>query len=793
LAEELSDLPRSADLPRILREARALLDRFADDLRAARLPPASVAPARLALALVLDQAARDNGKLVLRDWSAGAHRLLFEGEDMSVARLREFARRAEVAGPDFAAVAAFLESCLVRLEDRRARSIDDEGDGWSGLLAGAVLGFAALVIAWMVYAEWSFHRDTAEAFAAEAVAIGLDRPGAIPDLAARLDRMAAAVDNVEQSLTRAPVRLLAGPLGFDAGDAAQAAQAEAVARHLPPVMARAIDTALASEGDSIALYDTLRAWDILSGAAEWSSGFLQGWLAARPELLQDLQGLVPHVALLTGPSRDLPPPDPELLAQARVFAAQAPEVDRSWIELIRSRGMTGLAPWRPDREIEDLSEVVQRRSGLPLETPIPGAFTTAGWAVAQGGAARAAVETARNEAARMFRTGLPRDPDAADLVLGRLQIETLAVWRAVLADLRVRSFDRPEAGVRISGLLARRESPLALLLRSTWEQVGGLDRSRPHALQLRIATEFGPMIQYVESGGLLDISDLFASLNATLGARNASEEIRNERLLSFGDRAASVAALRQAPPLVVQIVEDVLAQVAVPREAQLANPFTQAWQTDVLDLCLRATQGRFPFDHEGTDADPRELASLLGPDGAIDRYVRNQAEVYIDRSESPWRWRPEARFAGLSPESAAFFERAATLRAAFFGATGALATDVTLAALAERGQAMVALGGANAAVMASSEPAMLAWPGPDPAQGVAVSFDSGGTIAEPGTWGLLRLLAGLRLREREGGQRYLVDLRSDSGRLFLEMAFPTALNPVSGLELAKGFTCPATL
>jgi type VI protein secretion system component VasK len=95
--------------------------------------------------------------------------------------------------------------------------------------------------------------------------------------------------------------------------------------------------------------------------------------------------------------------------------------------------------------------------------------------------------------------------------------------------------------------------------------------------------------------------------------------------------------------------------------------------------------------------------------------------------------------------------------------------------------------------MASSEPAMLAWPGPDPAQGVAVSFDSGGTIAEPGTWGLLRLLAGLRLREREGGQRYLVDLRSDSGRLFLEMAFPTALNPVSGLELAKGFTCPATL
>ncbi|EYD77449.1 hypothetical protein Rumeso_00998 [Rubellimicrobium mesophilum DSM 19309] len=292
------------------------------------------------------------------------------------------------------------------------------------------------------------------------------------------------------------------------------------------------------------------------------------------------------------------------------------------------------------------------------------------------------------------------------------------------------------------------------------------------------------------------MSSLFAALNATLGARDLDPDLRTERLISFQDRAALIVAPRQAPPVVVQMVEDVLAQTTVPRVQQIANPVTQQWQREVFDLCRQVTERRFPFDLAGEDADPAAFAALLGPDGAIERFFHSRVEPDIDTSVSPWRWRPEARFSGLSPDSVEVFEKARAVRAAFFGPSGRLGTEVTLAALAERGQAVVSLGGASAGVGANQEAASLGWPGPDPQAGIAVAFQqqaAGSSITQLGPWGFLRLMGGLRLRERDGGQRFLVDLRSDAGRLFLEMSFPSAANPVAGLSAVKGFSCPADL
>lgn len=794
LAERIAELPPRAPWAAALREAQASLDRFAEALREGRMPPAAVAPARLALALVIDAAARGNPGLPARDWAAGAHRLLFDGESMSAGRLRDFAARAEGAGPAYAEAAAFLRDCLARVEAGRAARSEPEADGVGGLLLLGTLAFAALVVAWMLHAEWSFHRETSRAFVAEALALGLDRDGAIPDLPARLDRMADAVRRVEASVEKAPVRLFAGPLGFDAVAAARAAQAGAVARHLPLALARAIDRTLAEEGDGLVLYDTLRAWEILSGGAPWNAWHLEGWLAARRDLLPDLAGLAPQARLLAPPDpAGLPPPDPDLLAQARQFATETPQADRAWIELLRSPELAGVPPWRPER-VEGLAEVAVRRSGLPIGTPLPGAFTKAGWAVARDGAAAAAIDSARAASGRLL--GVPAGEATEAAVLARLQAETVAAWQQLLGDLRVRPIDRPATGVLVSGLLARRDSPLALLLREAWREAGGTDRTRPQELQLRIAAALGPAIQYVEDGRIAEVSALFGSLNAALGARRGGEEILTERLLGFRERAASIAALRQAPPVVTRLVEDVLAQVSVESRDQIANPFTRAWQAQVFELCRSATEGRFPFDPEGADASPEEVAALLGPGGAIERFFLAEAEPYLDTGASPWRWKPEARFEGLSPESAALFERALFLRGALFGAGGAMGAEVTFAALAERGEAQLALGGASAAVDAQAGPVTLSWPGPDPGAGVALSFQPGGggaSIGAPGPWGLLRLLGGLRLRERDGGRRFLVDLRSDSGRIFLEMSFASPANPASALALARGFGCPAAL
>ncbi|SPH18688.1 hypothetical protein DEA8626_02230 [Defluviimonas aquaemixtae] len=783
------------DAARQVERAAILLDRFSDALRRAGVGASTIPPARYALALIVDQRARSNRRLDIRTWSAAAHRHLFDGRDLSVARLEEFIRRAEAAGPDFDAVRAFLGTCLARLEDKRRHFDRSTGPNWTGIALVLIGGFMLAVAGWAAYVEWRYHRDLAQAFASEALEIGLDRQGEVPDLAGRLDRLDAAAGRVETQAERAPLSLFAGALGFDAAARAWESYDDALARHLPGVLARALDTAIATEGENVALYDDLRAWRVLSGQDDWSPAYLAGWSADRADEGLGLEGLSPHVARLARPSRPLPPPDPELLDQARDFAAQAGEAERAFLELRRSTSVAALPGWRASDAVPGIDQLLLRRSGLPMSRPIPGLYTAGGWALARDREAGLAVQGARDAAVRIFDAELPAEIDAPDRVMTLLQRATLAQWRTYVADLRVRPFSDPDNAVFISGRLALSPSPLEAFLRAVWNEAGGTDRQRPHALQLSVATEFGPMIQYVEQGRMREISALFAALNVALGAMDRDEEAGLQRLMTIQDRAASIAALRQAPLVVVQIVEDVLAQTSAAHADLMTNPLTRAWQSEVLPLCQEAVEGRYPFA-DGPDADLAAVSRLLGPGGAVERYFRARAEPYVDTNAALWRWKPEARFAGLAPESAAFFQRARAISEGLFAPDGRLGTAMALSALAERGRAFIAVGGAGGPVETRTDSLSLDWPGAAAESGVQVTFETPEGAAEmagPGPWGLFRLLDPVRLRERDEGRRYLVDLRAGGGRLFLEIGFDRAENPLSRRRLLDGFTCPPVL
>lgn len=780
---------RNEDQAALIRQAGVLLDRFAADLGRAGVPAAAVPPARLALALVVDRQARENRSFDLGLWAAGASRHLFDGREMSPATLEDFLQRAEGAGPDYAGLAGFLRDCRARVEAGR-QHIDQQAEGgWFGIVAVLVAAFLAAVLGWAGWVEWRFHRDLAQVFAAEAQEIGLDRATPPADLAARLDRLQAAAGRVEAEAARAPLRLFAGPVGFDAAAGARAGYARAVNRHLPALLAAALDEALATEGDPAAVYDSLRAVDLLNGGAGWSRAFLAGWVADRPGLLPGLAG---HVAALDPPGQPLPA-DPDLLAQARDIAAEAGEADLAFLELRRSASAAELPPWLAEVQVPGLTAILRRKSGRDMADPLPGLFTEAGWTMARDTGAGLAVQVAREQAARLLPKAPPRQNDAPDRVLVLLQARTLAIWHDYLADLRVRPFTDPAGAVRISGALARQDSPLEALLAEVWRQSGGMDRRRSHAQQMAVATEFAPMIQYVEQGRMADIAALFAGLNVALGAMDREEPTGMQRLMGVQGRAASVAALRQAPLVVVQIVEDVLAQTGAAEADLLSNPLTRAWQVEVLGACRGAVEGRFPFA-AGPDADPAAVARLLAPGGVADRFLKGRALAYLDISGPVWRWKPEARFAGLTPDSAEMLQRLSALAELYGGGAGE--ARLTFAALAERGAAVVSLGGAGGPVETRSEPLALAWPGPDPARGMEVSFrtaEGTATLAEPGSWGLLRLLGPLRLRERDGGKRFLVDLRAGGARLFVEIGFDRAANLLSRRALFGDLTCAQVL
>ncbi|CAN0587163.1 unnamed protein product, partial [Ectocarpus sp. 12 AP-2014] len=417
---------------------------------------------------------------------------------------------------------------------------------------------------------------------------------------------------------------------------------------LPDALREAIGEAIATEGDSVALYDTLRAWSILTGRTEWAPSFLAGWVEVRGETL-GIGGLAEHVAYLDGPEPRLAVPDDELMEQARRFASEAPEVDRAFLELLRLDEMRALGRWVPVDFIAEIEDVFVLRTGKPLAEGLPHALASQGWELASGGAVNDAILIARVEAAKLFPTPAQTSPQSRKAVLDKLQSVSIARWKNWLEDLRVQPFADGKSARLVSGALSRPNSSLAQIIEGVWREVGGQDPTRPIENKKQIDATFGPEISYIRSGKISELSSLFASLNVALSTIDQNEERGIDALMNLQERARSVVALREAPPLVSQIAEDVLAQTSAVHAQVLTNPLTREWQARVYPLCQRAIDGVYPF-HNGQDVGLASFEDFFGGRGALSRFYGQYAQRNLDTTGEKWRWSTEARLQGLSPE-----------------------------------------------------------------------------------------------------------------------------------------------
>ena len=142
------------------------------------------------------------------------------------------------------------------------------------------------------------------------------------------------------------------------------------------------------------------------------------------------------------------------------------------------------------------------------------------------------------------------------------------------------------------------------------------------------------MVQFVEQGHMAEIARLFAGLNVALSALDADAEVGRRRLMDVQARAASIATLNQAPRLLAQIVEDVLAQTTASQEGLLKPRAALVWQRDLAGACRFALADRYPFA-PGPDADLGLVADLIGPSGSAGALLRGRDRAAHGHERDP--------------------------------------------------------------------------------------------------------------------------------------------------------------
>ncbi len=248
-------------------------------------------------------------------------------------------------------------------------------------------------------------------------------------------------------------------------------------------------------------------------------------------------------------------------------------------------------------------------------------------------------------------------------------------------------------------------------------------------------------------------------------------------------------AAAQLHPVVAAMVANLASQTeGVARGAERAE-LVRDWARDVMPLCERATQRRYPFLRSAGLANETPLddfARLFAPNvGVIDRFFENRLKRYVDITTRPWRLTQPAL--GISQATLDQLMRAADIRDAFFPIQGGGALgfvfDAQTAISGTARQTVVEIDGRNLTIEPPAQPnTTFQWPATGGARVVA---DGEEIVKIDGPWAFLRLFD-RSVPQRLGDDRYNVNL---AGGVRLQLRARSARNPFSVRQALDQFRC----
>lgn len=539
----------------------------------------------------------------------------------------------------------------------------------------------------------------------------------------------------------------------------------------------------------------------------------------------------------------------EAVTLAREAISQTTIAERAFRTLRSSPEALALEPWSPASAGGRSTETVfTRLSGDPLDKPIPGLFTYDGFWGFFLARSNAAAKAALDETWLVVDDAETRKPNLETINREMFDLyydEYVEQWRGMLADLRVAPFGTSETAAKILVSLSSNTSPLKRIIDTAAKETGiakvpGEDSGAMQRLKqiggqqvlrlfgnagsvglaaARDRPEFGTPVHETfadlrafseggESDRMMDALRRFYAKVSDLASGGG-----DLRLLSTTEEAKELTReASYAPPTINAILKDMLNQADNASAAGVRANIAEVWSSSVYPLCSGQLHGRYPFGN-GVEIPIGDLTTVMGPDGAIDRFFKRELQQYVQTDVSPWRWRPGVGATlGVAQGRLYFFEQAAQIREALFP-NEALEPRMKFSVYPVTFDPGVAtarfgVGGASAAFTADDQtPSQLEWPGTQAANGATASLGVSGfinastgeeenqelSLGKSGAWGLFQMVDELGFRARGNGARGRLRIPIGGRSATLELRMRSSVNPFALRDAMRAFRCPASL
>jgi type VI secretion system protein ImpL len=606
------------------------------------------------------------------------------------------------------------------------------------------------------------------------------------------------------------------------------------------------------------LLGALKVYYMMTGLAPYDRDFVAQWWQGQLPLNAPIDPFPTEAALehqlaaidRMGSEEQKIAPDNALVQQALQSICTIPLAARAYSALISDPAVTALPEWIPaEKAGPNATRVLTRISEKTLRVGLPGAFTYDGFhntvlPLIPEIAATAALDQA------VFAGGCAESSDAsvatleAD-ILKLYQDDFIAQWNGILRDIRLAPItDLPTATANMKDL-ASPDSTLRRLVRAVVDEVD-LTRVIPEeegnaateGLAKKAVSKLGKVGKLLKAGSKLatstggvedgpppgaDVALHFAPLKAAVQEVDGAPPLLDDVGLQLDGLAKELASAMNSPdPEATLLARGGLGEltgavanaarslpdplddwvagiagdtIAVTRDAVISQ-LNDRWRADVYDFCVKATEGRYPFDAASAiDVNVADFRELFAPGARIDKFVTDNLLPYIDTTVKPWAWRADF---GLDGALLAPFERARSIRDGLFpGGSGPVMAFTLEAKDLTPNAASVTLnvdGQILTYLNAATRPMPMTWPGPDGTNLISLSFqpaDGSGELltSETGSWAWLRLIRKGSLSPTDLPEVFRLSLGLSGFSAAFELRAASVDNPFD-LKMFGNFKCP---